>query len=326
MNRNVLVLGGTRFLGRHIVNELARDGARVVCFHRGRSNCELPSSVQERFGDRNVDLSAVDTQTWDAIVNVSGQEPQQLERSLQLRADRYLLISTVSVYRDFSAPGKTEEAPVIETIDPDDEASRYGGNKAASERLVREGYGERATILRPGLIAGRWDFTGRFTYWCRRLLRGGAVLAPAPRDSAVQFVNAADVARFVARALTRKTPGTFNVVGPGQPATIQQLLDACAEVGARRGAPPSRLVWIDRRRIFDSGVAPWSEMPLTLPDEVEWSGMLQVSNAKALAAGLELRPVAQTIAAALDWDQPEPPPAGLSEEREAELLRELDLP
>src|SRR5579863_3015301 len=214
---NVLVLGGTRFVGRHLVETLARRGHRVVAFHRGRTLCAFPSAIEERFGDLNEDLSAADTEHWDAIVDVNAFEPEQVTRSLRLSADRYLLISTVSVYADFSVRGITEDAPTIEAFDPQDAAAAYGGKKAACERLVRAGYTERAVILRPGLIAGRWDYTGRFSYWCERLLRGGSILVPAPPDRHVQFVDASDLARFAERLLMGGVYGVFNVVGPARP-------------------------------------------------------------------------------------------------------------
>lgn len=321
---NVLVLGGTRFLGRHVVETLARSAHRVVAFHRGSTPCDLPSEVEERFGDRNADLSAVDTERWDAIVDVNAFEPEQVERSLRLRADRYLFVSTVSVYADFSAAGIAEDAATIETFDPADAAAAYGGKKAACERLVRERYPQNAVILRPGLIAGRWDYTGRFTYWCERLLRGGSVLVAAPPDRRVQFVDAADVARFAETALAREIFGVFNVVGPARPTSMAQLLHEAASVARERGAPSSRFCWTGAALLTERGVERWTEMPLWAPGD-EWSGLLEISNAAALAAGLELRPMAATVRSVLDWTQAEHPhnPAGLDAAREAEILDQI---
>ncbi|HMF29060.1 MAG TPA: NAD-dependent epimerase/dehydratase family protein, partial [Candidatus Cybelea sp.] len=194
---NVLVLGGTRFLGRHIVEQLANDGHRVVCFHRGETRALLPEGVEERYGDRNADLNGVAAASWDAIVDTCVYRPEQMQRSLELRTGRYVMISTVNVYADLSLPRIAETAPLIEAFDPADEAAAYGGNKAACERLVMERYPRESVVLRPGLIAGRWDPTGRFTYWCDRLLRGGRVLAPGEPKRFVQFVDASDIAAFV---------------------------------------------------------------------------------------------------------------------------------
>ena len=318
---NLLVLGGTRFLGRHVVETLARSGHRVVAFHRGRTPCALPHGVEERFGDRNEELSPVDSEHWDAIVDVNAFEPEQVARSLRLRADRYLLISTVSVYADFSVPGITEEAATIEAFDPGDPAAAYGGKKAACERLVRARYPQEAVILRPGLIAGRWDYTGRFTYWCERVLRGGSILVPSPDDRHVQFVDASDVARFVDSLLRNEVYGVFNVVGPARTTSMSDLLRDAATVARELGAPPSRFCWAHPALLAERGVEAWTEMPLWAPGE-QLRGLLEVSNAAALSAGLELRPMAETIATVLDWTRAEHPknPAGLDPQREAGLV------
>ena len=321
---NVLILGGTRFVGRHIVECFVRSGHRVVCFHRGQTTWTLPAEVEERFGDRNEDLGAVSSERWDAIVDTSCYRPEQMRRSLELRTDRYLLISTVSVYRDLAARGITEEAPTIETFDPSDEAASYGGNKAACERLLIERHPGRQLILRPGLIAGRWDGTGRFTYWCERLLRGGRVLAPGTASRPVQFIDAADLARFAERALATRRGGIFNVVGPAAPTTMGELLDACARVAAERGAPPATFVWADGTFLAEHGVEPWLDMPLWL-DDSRYAGLLEIDNAKALAAGLETRAITETVRSVLDWTQTEAPATrvGISAERETQLLEKL---
>jgi|SRR5580700_611007 2'-hydroxyisoflavone reductase len=321
---NVLVLGGTRFAGRHIIEALVLGGHRVVCFHRGETVCELPPEVEVRLGDRNGDLSALDSERWDAIVDVNAYESAQVERSLELRANRYAFISTVSVYRDLSQPYVAEEAPTIEAFDPTDPAERYGGNKAACERLVEARHPQTFVILRPGLIAGKWDYTGRFAYWCERVLRGGQILVPAPPDRHVQFVDAADLARFAELALSCELSGIFNVVGPARSTTMQELLITCESVAGARGAPPSRFFWADGARLVGGGVQPWTEMPLWVPD-AQWAGLMEVGNAKALAAGLTLRPITDTVNAVLDWTQASEAsnPAGIDARREAELLASL---
>jgi len=321
---NVLVLGGTRFLGRHIVERLARSGDRVVCFHRGETRCPLPAGVEERYDDRNADLSAVAMERWDAIVDTSCQRPEQVERSLALHADRYLFISTVNVYTDLSLPGVTENAPTIETFDPSDEAAAYGGNKAACERLLRQHHPRASVILRPGLIVGKWDPTGRFTYWCSRLARGGRVLAPGDPDRRIQFIDAADIADFVQHVLSEGTTGAFSIVGPQVPMTMAQLLDACASVAAQRGAPRADVLWADDAFLLEREVVQWTELPLWLT-EAQYAGILTLNNAKAIAAGLRTRPVDQTVRAVLEWIANDNGAAGggMTPEREVELLDEL---
>jgi 2'-hydroxyisoflavone reductase len=319
---NVLVLGGTRFVGRHVVEAFSRCGHRVVCFHRGKTTCRLPGDVEVRLGDRNGDLSVIDTETWDAIVDVNAYEPDQVRRSLQLRWDRYLFISTVSVYADFSVAGISERAPTIETFDPADDAAAYGGKKMACERLVQAQSSQRYVILRPGLIAGRWDYTGRFTYWCERLLRAGLTLVPGPRERRVQFVDAADVARFAETSLARDVFGVFNVVGPAKPTSMEQFLEEAASAARERGAPPSRFCWVDAAFLTKHGITPWTEMPLWAPGD-QYDGLLKIDNERALTVGLALRPIADTVRSVLDWTQATHPhnPVGLDAQREGELLR-----
>jgi 2'-hydroxyisoflavone reductase len=319
---NVLVLGGTRFVGRHIVEWFVHQGHRIVVFHRGHTPAALPNGVEERLGDREEDLSSLAAETWDAIVDTSGQRADQLERSLLLRTDRYLFVSTLNVYANLSKAGVSEDAPTIQEFDPEDPAASYGGNKAACERLVSQCHPDTSVILRPGLIAGRWDSSGRFTYWCRRLLRGGDVLAPGDPRRRIQFIDAADLAHFAERALSNDITGTFNIVGPAAPTTMAQYLEACAAVATERAAPSSRIVWADEAFLQEQGVQEWTEMPLWVADP-EFAGILQVNNAEALAAGLETRPMAQTVRSVLDWldTDPDAKSLGCSAAREAELLK-----
>ena len=318
---NILVLGGTRFVGRHIVERLAGSGHRVVCLHRGSAAYELPAGVEERRGDRDVDLSAVDSEAWDAIVDTSCYRPEQILRSLGIRTGRYLLVSTVNVYRDLSVSGVSEEAPTIETFDPSDEAARYGGNKAACERLLIEHYPDQSIIFRPGLIAGKWDYTGRFTYWCRRFLRGGRVLAPEPASRFIQFSDAADIARFAERALAGNIVGIFNVVGPTAPTTMRQLLDQCSLVSSEYGAPPATMAWAAGECLLQHGVQEWSDLPLWLVDP-QYAGLLEIRNEKAIDAGFRSSAIAETIRSVLDWTTADDPSnqTGMSAQREAELL------
>jgi len=318
----ILVLGGTRFLGRHIVERLALCGHRVVCFHRGQTRAALPAGVEERYGDRNAGLDAIVGEPWDAVVDTCCYRPEQMRATLKLRTDRYLLISTANVYADLSHPHLAETAPTIETFDPNDEAASYGGNKAACERLLVQSRIGKALVFRAGLIAGTWDPTGRFTYWCRRLLRGGSVLAPGDSGRPIQYIDAADLAAFAEHALAADLEGAFNVVGPASRTSMAELLDACASVAAGRAAPPATIVWVNEELLLQQGVEEWSELPLWLTDP-NFAGILQLDNSRALNAGLTPRPTVDTVRAVLDWlaRDGDAAPAGMLPEREAELLR-----
>ena len=316
----ILVLGGTRFLGRHIVERLADRGHDVVCFHRGTTTCELLAGVRERFGDRAGDLASIENDRWDAVIDVNAYDPALVERSVRLRTDRYALVSTVNVYHDLSQAGVNEESATIEAFDPADEAQRYGGNKAACERIVFERFGgDRATVVRPGLIVGKWDYTGRFSYWPLRALRGGEIAVAGPPDRRVQFIDAADIARFVVQAMEREAGGAYNLVGPQDATTMRELLDACLQGARERGAPPTTVRWIDPALLHSMDVKPWMEMPLWL-DEPQYAGILEIDNAKAVGAGLEYRPLEETVGGVMNWRPSGIEGVGLTEEREAEIL------
>jgi 2'-hydroxyisoflavone reductase len=192
--------------------------------------------------------------------------------------------------------------------------------------LVLERFPNSAIVLRPGLIVGKWDPTGRFTYWCERLLRGGAYLAPLPRERPVQLIDAADIARFAERAIAGDLFGTFNTVGPQSTTTMREVLEACARVAAERNAPAGRAVWVGAQFLDRNEVQEWIEMPLWLQDPA-YAGILQVSNAAAVRTGFEYRPLEETIRAILDWaaESPDHRVAGLSSEREATLLQSAEL-
>ncbi len=262
---------------------------------------------------------------WDAIIDVNGQRPAQLERSVALDAGWYLFISTLNAYADLSRPGIEEDSPTIVEFDPTDEAQAYGGNKAACERIVRERFGERTTIVRPGLIVGAWDYTGRFSYWPQRALRGGRFIVPGPEFRAVQFVDVRDLAAFAALAITREIGGAYNVVGPAAPFSLEGVGRVCVAAAAERGIA-SEAVPIRSEVLLDAGVQPWIDIPMWLEDP-QYAALFEVSCGKAVAAGLEHHSPLETIRALMDWlsrqDSAIAASPGLSTEREAALLQEF---
>jgi 2'-hydroxyisoflavone reductase len=317
----LLVLGGTQFLGRHVVEAALERGHAVTLFNRGQTRPELFPGVERLVGDRDGDLAALEQGAWDAVVDTSGYVPRVVRQSAELlepRVRRYLFVSSISVYADVSEPGVDEDAPVAQ-LEEDTEEHRgpaYGALKALGEDVVREVYGERATIVRPGLIVGPWDPTGRFTYWPVRIAAGGDVLAPEPRDAAVQVIDGRDLAEFLVRLLEEDVAGTFNATGPEEPLTLEQVLTACPG--------EARLVWTPGEWLIEQGVQPWMELPLWLGNDPEYAGFARVDVSRALQAGLTFRPLERTIVDTLAWQRsgeaPIDPPAGLEREREQELL------
>jgi 2'-hydroxyisoflavone reductase len=335
MAMKVLLLGGTRFLGRHLVTALQAAGHAVTLFNRGRtapglyagSSAGWSSPIEQLRGTRDGDLAALAGRRWDAVIDTCGYVPRVVRQSaeaLRGAVGCYLFVSSISVYADDAAAGQDENAPVAALSNPasEDIGRDYGALKAACEQVVSQVFGSRALHVRPGLIVGPWDPTGRFTYWVDRLARGGEVLAPAPAEAPVQLIHAADLAAFIVRLLEDEASGVFNATGPQPAATFAQMLDACRTTRA------AQITWVAPEFLLAQQVEPWSNLPLWLPaDSV---GTLQVDISRARAAGLQQRSLAETAAATLAWRMSAEGAAfaldanwtsvGLTAEREAELL------
>jgi len=315
----LLVLGGTKFLGRATVEAALERGHELTLFTRGETNPELFPNVEKLRGDRTQELSQLDGRTWDAVVDTSGYLPGVVRRSaeaLRGSVDRYLFVSSVSVYATF-AEGPNEDSPRAELGDlPLDEMlpdySNYGPLKALSEDAVWGVYGERALIVRPGLIVGPHDPTGRFTYWPHRAARGGEMVVPAPPERTVQFVDVRDLGAWMVDLLERGKSGAFNATRSG--VAWRALIESAIEVTGSDTEP----VWIPDEFLQRHEVGEWMEVPLWLADP-EWVGMNQADVSRAEAAGLKHRDLADTIRGTLD-DAETTEEAGLKPERERDLI------
>jgi 2'-hydroxyisoflavone reductase len=311
-----LVLGGTSFVGRAIVEGALAPGDEVTLFSRGRTGADLFPDAERRTGDRAAgDYASLADGRWDAVVDVSGYVPRHVQQAADALADRvgrYLFISTGSVYDVDRAPehGLAEDAPRLPEERGTEEITgeTYGRLKVACEDDVLARYGERATLVRPGIVAGPHDPTDRFTWWARRAARGGRMVVPARLDQPVQVVDARDHAQLVLRLLADDRPGTFNAVGPAEPVTLEQLAHACARAAGTT---------------VDLVAAPVEPgFPLVLP-EPRYDALFRRSAAAARAVGLPATPLETTAADVLAWDRERGEPelsVGLSPEREAELL------
>jgi 2'-hydroxyisoflavone reductase len=322
----ILVLGGTVFVGRTVVEDALARGHEVTLFHRGATGAELFPGVERVLGDRDGGLGALAGRSFDAVLDTSGYVPRVVAQACEALADagRYCFVSSVSAYAEDATHFDEETGPVDAEPDSEDVQAHYGALKAACERVVREAFGERALIVRPGLIVGPHDPTDRFTYWVRRFDRGGTILAPAPPERQVQFIDVRDVAEWVVRALEDGVSGTYNATG--DPTTLATVLDACAAAAGRE----TEVRWVDEALLVEAGVEPYTELPLWIPDGEDPHGRFGgTPNARAVAAGLTLRPLAETVEATLAWARTGPVvtgsrvvgPGGLAPEREAELLR-----
>lgn len=313
---DILVLGGTSFVGRAIVEELLTRSHDVTLFSRGRTGADLFPSAQRRTGDRESgDYAALAGGSWDAVVDVSAYVPRHVAQAAQAlagRLGRSLLFSTGSVYDLAAAPEViTEDAPRVAPVRNSEEVTgeTYGGLKVACEDDVLATYGDRATIVRPGIVAGPHDHTERFTWWVRRAARGGRMALAGRAEQPVQVVDAADLARLVRALLEDDRPGTYNAVGPAEPVTLAGLVETCA--AAAGGSV--ELVPVDPTD---------PPLPLVLPDP-SWDVLFRRSSEAARAVGLTATPLEQTAREVLAYDRGrgEPPlPVGLSPEQEASLL------
>jgi len=316
---NLLVLGGTRFVGRHIVQAARERGHTVTLFNRGKSDPNLFPDVETLIGDRNGDLSALQGRHWDAVIDTSGYVPRVVRASAELlaaAAEHYTFISTISVYADDIAPHADEDAPLRELDDPSVEevtGETYGGLKVLCERAVREVFPE-ACIVRPGLVVGPHDPTDRFTYWPHRVAQGGEVLAPGGPDVPVQFIDARDLAAWTVACTEARRGGVYNAVTPADSLTFGELLTTCRQVSGS----DARFTWVEEGFLREQGVTP-DDLPLWLP---EHSAFFRLSSERAVDAGLSFRPLEATVRDTLAWDRAreEAFKGGLSREREGELL------
>ena len=322
----ILIIGGTRFLGRHLVNSARARGHEVTLFNRGKTNPELFGQVEQIRGDREKDLGRLSGHRWDAVIDTCGYFPRIIRMSAEALKDsveNYVFISSISVYKDFSKIGINEGDPVgtieDETIEEITETS-YGPLKALCEKAVQDVFGISSLIIRPGLIVGPHDPTDRFTYWPVRVARGGDVLAPDRPDVPVQIIDARDLSDFMIELIQQMTSGVFNVTGPAKPLTLGKMLDTCRQMSVS----DANFKWASVEFLEQNHVAPWSDMPAWLPDNGEDAGSARVDISKAINAGLTFRPLEYTVRDTLEWAATLPEDhewkAGLKMEREKELL------
>ena len=326
---NILLLGGGLFLGAAIADHAAARGHRLTVFNRGRSRSDWPAGVEAVVGDRTSDLGRLEGRRFDAVIDTCGYVPADVRASALAFADAdcYCFVSSISAYESFAhAPvAESDSLAVGDSVDPADrDLAHYGSQKAACEQQVARVFGERALIVRPGLIVGPGDRSGRFSHWPWRVMAGGAMVVPdAPTDEPLQFIDVRDLGEWIVRLLERGDRGAFNATGPtGRPPyTWPELVDACIAAAAAHGAPDLEVVRIGEQALLDAGVAPWNELPLWLPSiDADYLGHSRVDTARAFVTGLATRPLAATIAAVIA----EGVPAADDERRRGKLTRERE--
>jgi 2'-hydroxyisoflavone reductase len=321
----LLVLGGTVFLGRHLVEAALARGHDVTIFTRGRHNPHLFRDVEKLRGDRDGDLEALRGRRWEAVVDTSGHVPNVVRASAELLApavDHYTFVSTLAVYAGFPrVPDLDESAPLAELPDPSVAKATpetVGPLKALCERALEPALSGRALVVRAGLLVGPHDPTDRFAYWPRRVAQGGEVLAPGGPELRVQIVDARDLAEWILAGAESGRTGIYNATGPAQPLTMQELLETCR---AATGGDAT-FTWVDERFLLSVGVNPRMELPLWMPGA---AGAATVDCRRALAAGLAFRPLAETVRDTFAWDMSRPADlprrAGIAPDKEAQVLK-----
>lgn len=321
----ILIIGGTVFLGRHMVDAALARGHEITLFNRGTTNADLYPEIEKLRGDRKSDVSALKGRQWDAVIDTCGYVPAHVRLTAQTLADwvgHYTFISSISAYAGFSTPNMDENAPTGTLADETVQevaGENYGPLKALCERTLEAIMPGRALNVRAGLIVGPHDATDRFTYWPVRVQRGGEILAPISPDYLVQYIDARDLSEWCVRMAEVGKGGVYNVTGRPQP--VGGLLDAAKQVSGS----DATFHWVDETFLLENEVGPWVELPLWLPSDMH--GMAQLNVNKALSDGLTFRSAQDTVRAVLDWhanrtasQHEQSPKAGLAPEKESRLI------
>ncbi len=330
---HILILGGGVFLGAALLERARERGHEVTVFNRGRSRTGWPAGIEAIVGDRTADLARLAGRRFDAVVDTCGYVPADVRASAEALREvaTYCFVSSISAYRSFANAPIREQDPLADfagVAADDRDLAHYGAQKAACEAEVRAVFGDKALIVRPGLIVGPGDRSGRFSYWPRRAMRGGEMLVPdLGDDEPLQFIDVRDLAAWMVRLVERGERGAFNATGPAraEPYAWSELVAACQDEAEARGAAPAEPVPVREAFLLEAGVQPWTELPLWLPStDPAHQGHSRVDIQRALATRLVTRPLAATIAAVLDEGLPADDEAWrkgkLSAAREATLL------
>ncbi len=317
---NLLFLGGTNFVGRHAAEAAVAQGHAVTLFHRGSKGPGIVAGAAEIFGDREGPLDVLASRDWDAVIDTCGYVPRVIRNSVEAlkdRSGRYLFVSTISVYKETEDGGlELQRAEPLETEEVTGET--YGPLKVECEDAVLEGFPD-ALIVRPGIIAGPYDPTNRFTHWAARCAEGGELLVPDVKAQPIEVIDARDLGAFMVEALEKKLAGVFDVAG--EQTTFGEMIETCASLN-----PTSKPCWASEEFLEEHGVQFWVDLPLALPSS-ESVGLFRVDSWQAVQSGLRRRPLTETARDTADWHPANatagPARHGISRERELELLAAL---
>ncbi len=332
----ILIIGGTKFSGRHLVKSALANNHEVTIFHRGNHSTDELGDVEEIIGDRIFDLGKLENQTWDVVIDMCGYLPQWVQSSADALKDsvkKYVFISSISAYDENVEPNYQEDAK-LESLTAEQEkdfakldakgdigaadlGDMYGALKVLCEQETVKAFPDNHLIIRPGLIVGELDWTDRWTYWVMRVAKGGEVFAPSKPDNFVQFIDAKDMMEWLVTLIEMDETGIYNAVNKPAELTFGKMLE---EIKVVSGSDAT-FTWVSEEFMLENEVAPWSDMPVHVPESLEFTSTANVDN--ALEKGLKIRPLGETIKDTLDWrgTLDEDMKAGITAERETELLK-----
>ena len=332
--KKLLILGGTGFIGPHMVRYAVGRGHEVTIFTRGRADADVPDGVEHLIGDRNDDHTALEGRTWDVVLDNNAQDYRWVQKSTALLADaaeHYVFVSSISAYALEGFGWENAEnvmtEPLVDEdyarVDPPDgwsdgDDASYGLMKTLSENIAHAAFPGRTTVVRPGLIVGPGDRTDRFTYWPLRLDEGGEVLAPGNPEHANQIIDQRDLTEWIVRLAENGTTGDYNATGPAERLSMGSMLDQIGTIASN----PYELTWIPESFLQEQEVSPWNDLPAWIPGDP----LMYVDVRDAVRVGLTFRPLSVTARDTLEWDKTRPAEQrenrrfGMSREREREVL------
>jgi len=323
----ILILGGTVFLGRALVNAALNGGHQITLFNRGLSNPGLFHNLEIIISDRDSDLYALNDRKWDVVIDTSGYLPEAVRKSAEKLANKvgvYVFISTLSVYADNNQIGIDENYPLAKLTTTDIKkvnSENYGPLKVSCEQIVQQHFPDSALILRPGLIVGPHDPTDRFTYWPVRVSHSSEVLAPGRPNRQIQFIDARDLAEWTIRLIELEKYGVYNAVGPNNTLSMMEFLDSCD----RMCHGETKFTWVSEKFLLDEKIEPWTNIPLWVPEiDKGNSGFFAFDNTKAIKDGLTFRNIDNIVYDTCSWAEARPSDhiwrAGIDRAKQTQLL------
>lgn len=323
---NVLILGGTTFLGPHLTWEFLKEGHTVTHFNRGNSQFSSFNGVETIYGDRTKKLEELEGRKWDVVIDTCGYLPKVVEASSKIlakNAKHYVFISTISVYENFHESNIDENFPLAKLRGLSDEIvtdASYGPLKAHCEEVVKKYFPNNSLIVRPGIIVGPYDPSDRLTYWVRKVYEGEEVLVPNSPKQKLQFIDVRDLSRWIVKMVENCLTGIYNATGPASDLTFEEFVHECQKFSKNN----TQLIWVDEDFLLTHLDNTWINLPLWLSKKVNEPGLFSINNRKARKAGLTFRPLSETIEAILEWDKSRSDKkmkVGLSSQAEENLLK-----